>query len=198
FAFGDEFVFARPRRRGPGRERARAAGEVRAASVGEVRERERHFAAGLDDHLVEDRVADFRAQFGAREAAAADLLELFDVQAGSRGGGVDGDGVRFLLADAFVGFDARAVAVFAFGDEFVFARPRRRGPGRERARAAGEVRAACVGEVRERERDFAGVFDDHLVEDRVADFRAQFGAREAAAADLLHLALPHAGSRGGG
>ena len=126
--------------------------------------------------LVFDRLAEFAGQFARRcRSFAFDLLLLFDRE-GRFGGDFGGDFVGGLGAGAFVAFDRGFVGVgadrehvgageglFAAGGEFG-------GAGRGEAFAAGVFQGA------EFERHVAGVLDDDLVFDRLAEFAGQFGS----------------------
>ena len=160
--------------------------------VGEVREFQRDVAGVPDDDLVFDDIADLAREFFLRERPRApDSLHLFDrVGRFVQWRDFDDDFVGFFAARAFVAHDGGRVRPRADSRERVRARERRRSARRDRARPGStrDVFAVGVREVREFQRDVAGVRDDDLVFDDVADFAREFFLGERSAApDSLEL-----------
>ena len=164
-------------------------GDAFAVGVCQGAEFECDVAGVLDDDLVFDRLAGFAGDFAFGVVRfALDALELFDRVAGFFGDR-DRDLVGGFGARAFVAFDRGFVAVGAHCGERVGAGEGGFGARREFAGAAGDQFAVGVGERAEFERDVAGVLDDDVVFDGLADFGAgDFAFRVGAdAADALEL-----------
>ena len=150
-------------------------GNAFAVGVRQCAEFQSKVAGVLDDDLVFDFLTKFAAEFARAEGAfAGELLLLFDRE-GRFGGDFGGGFVGGLGAGAFVAFDRGFVHVGAdgefvrAGEELFVADGEFSGAGR------GEAFAAGVFDGGEFERHVAGVADDDLVFDDLAEFARVFG-----------------------